>query len=196
MSHYLGGEEMRATITEYAKCLLYGLLFFVVWAICNLSFVLISMIATLFGVHDYVYPDYPGYSEYCKNLIFFFVLITILLIVCMGLLFVYGKSFELKSNIVLSLIIFIIPHTILITIIINMFNTWALAGINWYSSIIDDLTRIAAEEVLYYPPHKYSSSLRLNVLLTYFPYLFAYLGMVFNKYKKKLISQKSYSLRE
>ena len=184
---------MKATITEYAKCLLYGLLFFGVWALCNLSFVLISMMATMFGVHDYVYPDYPGYSEYCKNLIFFFVLLTILLIVCMGLLFVYGKSFELKSNIVLSLIIFIIPHTILITIIIYIFNTWALAGINWYSSIIDDLTRIAAKEVIYYPPHKYSSSLRLNVLLTYIPYIFAYLGMVVNKYKQKKLLPKCHT---
>ena len=154
---------------KYLKYLGYGFLTLFLYYTINLLMALLTLIFDS-AFHNEIYGDWEPRKPYVA--IAFFAIICVLYILILLGFFFFGRAFKFrKEKMLLAFILFIIPN-IALQMLIYSFNSMELMFLlNWFLSPLGNAFFFDTSTNYYL-----CFSFFWNSLLTYFPFILAFLG--------------------
>lgn len=160
------------------KHLGYGLLISFVYYAVNLLMAFVTMLFN-YAYHDKMYST-PGAVKNPKFAICFFIVICIMLAVILFAFFFIGRRFDYeKDNILLSFILLISPNIVIQLLVYITYSMELMWLLNWFSNALGNAF-FSETQTAYNLSYSYS----VNSLLTYLPFVFAFLGGLSVRNKK------------
>ena len=164
---------------KYLKYLSYGFFTLVLYYCINLF---MALITTLFyaSEHDKIYGSIETARD-PKVLTLFFVIVCIVFVMILFGFFLFGKVFKIKNEkMFFSFILFIMPNLALQILIYYSYSIELMCLLNWYLAPLSDVFFFETQTA-----YDLRFSYLGNSLLTYLPFIAAFLGGVTKRNKGK-----------